>query len=113
MRKVLIAALLLAAAPAAAHHGWGSYDSTKVLTLDGVIRAMTYENPHGELQFEAAGKLWRVVLSPPFRMQNRGLPATKLAPGTRAVVVGYAHRSDPMEMRAERITIDGATTELR
>ncbi len=35
--KGLAALLLLAvsAAPAAAHHGWSSYDSTKELTLTG------------------------------------------------------------------------------
>jgi hypothetical protein len=29
------------------------------------------------------------------------------------MVVGYPNRSKPEEMRAERITIDGKTTELR
>jgi len=28
-------------------------------------------------------------------------------------VVGYPHRTNPEEMRAERITIDGKTVELR
>ena len=57
-RRTLIAAALGAAlAPAAlAHHGWGSYDSNTVLTLNGTIRAATYENPHGTLQFDADGK---------------------------------------------------------
>lgn len=43
-RRTLIAAALGAAlAPAAlAHHGWGSYDSNTVLTLNGTIRAATY-----------------------------------------------------------------------
>jgi hypothetical protein len=36
-----------------------------------------------------------------------------LNPGTRATVVGYPHRTEPEEMRAERITIAGKTTELR
>jgi hypothetical protein len=33
--------------------------------------------------------------------------------GTQATVVGYPNRTDPDEMRAERITIAGKTTELR
>jgi hypothetical protein len=36
-----------------------------------------------------------------------------LAPGTTAKVEGYPNRTDPEEMRAERITIDGKTVELR
>lgn len=58
-------------------------------------------------------KVWFVVLTPPSRMENRGLPRTKRAVGTQASVVGYPSRSDPKEMRAERITIDGQTVELR
>lgn len=105
--------LILAPAGAAAHHGWGSYDAGKALTLEGKIIESTYQNPHGTLRFESAGKAWLVILAPPFRMQNRGLPAEKLAPGTTATVVGYAHRNDPNELRAERIMIDGRTVELR
>ena len=114
-RRTLIAAALGAAlAPAAlAHHGWGSYDSNTVLTLNGTIRAATYANPHGTLQFDADGKTWLVILAPPSRMQNRGLEAAALKPGTVATVVGYPSRNDPLEMRAERITVDGKTTELR
>jgi hypothetical protein len=65
------------------------------------------------VRLDAAGKVWLVVLAPPTRMESRGLAASKLKVGTRATVVGYPHGSDPGEMRAERITIDGATVELR
>ncbi len=114
-RRVVIAtALLGAVAPAAlAHHGWGSYDSDTVLTLNGTIKTSTYENPHGTLEFDADGKTWHVILGPPYRMQNRGLQADMMKPGTTATVVGYPSRNDPVEMRAERITIAGKTTELR
>ena len=44
---------------------------------------------------------------------NRGLPPTALTPGNKAIVVGFANRNKPEEMRAERITIDGKTVELR
>jgi hypothetical protein len=46
-------------------------------------------------------------------MENRGLPRTMLQPGTTATVVGYPHRTESDEMRAERITINGKTVELR
>ena len=98
---------------AAAHHGWSGYDSTKVLTLTGMVRESGYEHPHGYLKLQVPEKLWVVVLAPPSRMENRGLLRTMLAAGTTATVVGYPNRTDPTEMRAERITIDGKTTELR
>jgi hypothetical protein len=54
-----------------------------------------------------------VVLAPPSRMENRGLPREMLKPGNRVKVVGYPNRNKPEELRAERIIIGDKTTELR
>jgi uncharacterized protein DUF6152 len=108
-----LATVALLPAAAAAHHGWSSYDATKPLSLEGTIRESGYEHPHGFVKLETPEKTWLVVLAPPSRMENRGLPREMLKPGTKAAVVGYPKREDPVEMRAERITIAGKTTELR
>jgi hypothetical protein len=111
---MVMAALLSGGATRAlAHHGWSSYDSAKPLQLEGVIKEAGYEHPHGFVRLEAAGKLWTVVLAPPSRMENRGLAPAMLKSGTKATVEGYPSRSDPGELRAERITVDGKTIELR
>jgi len=111
----LTLAALVALAPgvAAAHHGWSGYDASRPLSLEGTIRESGYEHPHGYVKLETPDKMWLVVLAPPSRMENRGLPREMLKPGTRAAVVGYQKRDDPVELRAERITIAGKTTELR
>jgi hypothetical protein len=96
-----------------AHHGWSGYDASKVLELKGTIVESGYEHPHGFVRLKAPDKTWVVVLAPPSRMEGRQLPRKNLAPGTEAVVVGYPSRSNSEEMRAERITIAGRTTELR
>jgi hypothetical protein len=105
--------MLLGVGAAAAHHGWSGYDSSQALTLTGVIEEFGYEHPHGSVRLQTPGKTWVVVLAPPSRMENRGLTRAMLAPGTTATVVGYPSRTEPIEMRAERITIAGKTTELR
>ena len=110
---LIAAAIALAALPGTAHHGWGSYDSANPLTLTGKILDSTYQNPHGTLKLEAPGKTWDVILAPPSRMEMRGLPPAMLAAGKTATVMGYAHRTEVAELRAERITIDGKTVELR
>src|SRR5437870_2230335 len=99
--------------PAGAHHGWSGYDATREMTLAGTIKEAGYEHPHGHVRLEVPGKVWLVVLAPPTRMESRGLPAAKLRVGGKATVVGYPHRGNADEMRAERITIEGATVELR
>ena len=96
-----------------AHHGWSGYDSSKVLELKGTIVESGYEHPHGFVRLKAPDKTWVVVLAPPSRMESRQLPRKNLAPGTEAVVVGYPSRKEAQELRAERITIAGRTTELR
>jgi hypothetical protein len=65
------------------------------------------------VRLETPDKTWIVVLAPPSRMENRGLKREMMAPGATATVVGYPNRTEPDEMRAERITIAGKTTELR
>lgn len=100
----------------AGHHGWSNYDETKTLNLTGVIRESGYSHPHGFARLQVngeRGKTWYVVLAPPTRMQGRGLTREMLKDGTTATVVGYPHRKKAGEMRAERITINGQTTELR
>ena len=98
---------------ALAHHGWSEYDASKPLTLTGVIKVSGYEHPHGHISLAAPGKTWQVVLAPPSRMERRGLARDALKPGAKVTVTGYANRDKPDEMRAERITVNGKTVELR
>jgi hypothetical protein len=115
MRKLALLAgiVTMAAGMLYAHHGWTGYDEAKTMQMTGVIRESGYENPHGFVKLEVNNKIWNVVLAPPSRMDSRGLPKDKLKPGTTATIVGYQHRQVQDEIRAERITIDGKTTELR
>ena len=114
-RRFILAgfACLALVGPAGAHHGWGSYDTSKVLTLDGTVTEVRGDNPHGELTLEVGGKVWHVTLSPPSRMANRGKPIGDIKVGDRVVVVGYPSKANPDEMRAEQITHGGVTIELR
>ena len=107
------ASLALVAVAAFAHHGWDGYDASKTLKLTGSIEAPAYENPHATTTLKTADATWHVVLAPPSRMMSRGLTREMLTAGASATVEGYAHRTTKGELRAERITIDGKTIELR
>lgn len=111
MMVLLTTALL--ALPAAAHHGWSEYDSERALDLSGKIQESGYEHPHGYIKLETREKVWIVVLAPPSRMENRGLPRATLKTGAEVRVFGYPNRNKPEEMRAERITVADKTVELR
>jgi hypothetical protein len=112
MKQLMLIAALLPGM-ALAHHGWSEYDTSKALQLTGKIVESGYEHPHGHVRLETPGKTWMVVLAPPSRMERRGLQKHSLKPGATATVEGYPNREKPDELRAERITVDGKTTELR
>ncbi len=116
MKRVLIAAAVLAIAlPAAAyaHHGWSSYDASKVLNVTGKFKTVSWANPHGTATMDWKGKPWRVILAPTARMEARGLTEAMIAPGKPVKLVGYPRVDGAAEMRIERITASGKTVELR
>ena len=113
MKRLFLAGALSVPLAVMGHHGWSEYDTAKAQKLTGKIVESGYEHPHGHIRFEAPGKTWNVVLAPPSRMENRGLPREWLKAGASATVEGYPNRNKPEEMRAERITINGKTIELR
>ncbi len=123
MNRILAIALTTAAvvvttgaAGTAVHHGWGNYDTARVLNMIGTVREVKYGSPHVVIQFQPATKgarRWEAILAPPARMERRGLPKSLLTVGTTARLVGYPHRKNAGELRAERIIIGNDTTELR
>ena len=67
MRRTLAIALFTLAAPVAvlAHHGWGSYDASKLVTVEGPIQTSSYTNPHATITVKAPDKTWTVTLRRP------------------------------------------------
>ena len=112
-RSFIIVAAMLGASAAQAHHGWSSYDNHETVTLSGTITEASYTYPHATIRLQTADKIWLAVLAPPARMSSRGLPGDSLRVGAAVTVEGYASRRDPNELRAERITLDQRTVELR
>jgi len=115
MRRIVITLMLSAgfAAAALAHHGWGSYDASKAITVEGAVQTSKYENPHVLITVKATDKVWTVVLAPTSRMMTRGALQAMVAVGKTVTAVGYASTAQTDEMRAERITVEGKTVELR
>jgi len=111
----LAAVALLAGASrvAVAHHGWSSYDATKVITTTAKLQDVQWRNPHAAAKVEYEGKTWDVVLAPISRMEARGLTKDMLKDGATATLEGYPRSDGTAEMRLERITVDSKTVELR
>jgi Family of unknown function (DUF6152) len=107
------AAFALLTSAALAHHGWGSYDASKPVTVTGPIVTSKFENPHATITVRASDKVWTVTLAPTSRMNNRGATEKVVAVGQNISAYGYPSTVDKDQMRAERITVNGKTYEMR
>ncbi len=106
-------AALAVAVPAAAHHGWSSYDESKPLTVTGPLMNVSWGNPHGAAHVMRGKAHWAVVLAPVARMEARGLTLAMIDKGQKVTLTGYARRDGTAEMRIERIKVGDKTIELR
>jgi len=115
MTRTALAVLPFAlfAGAAVAHHGWGSYDAAKPLTVSGPILASKFENPHATVTVRGSDKTWTVTLAPTSRMISRGATQSVIAVGNEISAYGYPSTVEKDEMRAERITVSGKTYEMR
>jgi hypothetical protein len=115
MPHALIALILMAflVLPAGAHHGWGSYDAKNPVTVAGKIETSQFQNPHVTLTVKGPDKVWTVTLAPPSRMLTRGAIEKVVPVGGTISAYGYPSTREKDEMRAERITVDGKTYEMR
>ncbi len=108
-----LAGLALLAVPALAHHGWSGYGSED-FSLSGTVQSANLGNPHGVIKVrDEGGKVWDVVLGPPFNQSRAGLTTEALP--VAAAVTAYGHRhQDPnrLEMKTERVVVSGRTFDI-
>jgi Family of unknown function (DUF6152) len=52
LRTLSSIALAFAFGSASAHHGWSSFDETKPIYLEGIVKNVKWQNPHAEVMLE-------------------------------------------------------------
>ena len=111
----LLAAALLAGAPAAAHHAFGAeFDPNRPLVLRGPVVKVEWVNPHAWIHLEhttQAGdkEVWMVEGGTPNTLLRRGLSRNTLLPGTLIVVDGYQSKDRSQRANGRDITFtDGS-----
>ncbi len=112
-KAIIAAAILTVPAAALGHHGWSSYDETRVIKHRAALTDVRWANPHGTAKVRYNKATWDVILAPVARMETRGLRREMLGPRQPVVLEGYRRRDGTREMRIERVTVGNRTVELR
>jgi hypothetical protein len=112
------AGLLMAAVTVLAHHGTGTYDSTKSVTLNGVVTEFAFTNPHAALYFDAkdaGGKTvnWAIEMNSPGVLRRAGWTKNTFKAGDQITItvrpakagtpVGLINRAQPVMVNGKQV----------
>ena len=110
-----LAAGLLMCVSVGAHHGTGTYDSTKSVTLSGTVTEFNFTNPHAALFFDvkdASGKLvnWAIEMNSPGVLRRAGWTKATFKAGDQiTITVRPAKAGTPVGLinRAQGVVVNG------
>ena len=88
---VVVAALV--AGPAAAHHGIGTFDTRREITISGAVTGIDFVNPHAYLYLDAAGNdgkvaAWKCEMRSATTLRRSGWSPEMFKPGTQVTITG-------------------------
>ena len=108
----------IAGSPALAHHGTGTYDSTKSVTLSGSVTEFAFVNPHAALYFDAKdanGKVvnWAIEMNSPGVLARAGWTKKMFKVGDQITItvrpakagtpVGLINRQKPVIVNGKEV----------
>jgi hypothetical protein len=117
-RAIAVAGFLLMSLPAAAHHGTGTYDSTKSVTLSGTVTEFSFTNPHAALFFDVKGAdgkpvNWAIEMNSPGVLRRAGWTKATFKAGDQITItvrpakagtpVGLINRSQPVIVNGKQV----------
>jgi len=110
---IVVTTLMLAPAPAAAHHSSAMFDSSTEVTLKGTVVEWKWINPHATLRLDVKGpdgtvKTWSVATSNIADLSKRGWTRRVFNAGDEVtVVIRPARSGEPVGMIESVTLADG------
>src|SRR4030095_5739047 len=121
MRRLLIAssiAFLPMSVPVLAHHGTGTYDSSKSVTLSGIVTEFAFTNPHAAMFVDVKdenGKMvnWAIEMNSPGVLARAGWTKKMFKAGDQITItvrpskagtpVGLINRQKPFIVNGKEV----------
>ncbi len=107
--SLALAAVLLAAAGANAHHSISAvYDGARQVTIEGEVTSFEFVNPHPFLVIAVGTggderESWRLEMDNRFELAAIGVTGDTLKPGDVVIVSGSAGRTAPRSLYIRRL----------
>lgn len=88
----VLAAAIAVAIPVLAHHSFTMFDTTKQITITGIVSEFQWTNPHSYIEIDVpdesgAVKHWSIEMGSPSILQQSGWKFSSLKKGDKATLV--------------------------
>jgi hypothetical protein len=115
LRRCALAATLVAATPALAHHGFGLFQMEKFADWSGTLTKFDLVNPHSYLYFDTVGAdgkplSMRCEMRAATLIKRSGWKTDEFVPGRHVDIHGHPHRDDPHSCYLESVSLGGTST---
>jgi hypothetical protein len=112
MKRTLLTGVTLAGLSVGAlagHHSIsGAYDTSREITLEGVVTRFQFINPHPFVTIAVVGRAgesqqWRLEMDNRFELVQIGMKSESLKPGDRVIVMGSPGRAESQTLYIRRL----------
>ncbi len=108
------ALLALGSAGVSAHHSPAAYDITVRTSKTGVVKEVSFRNPHGLITMSVTNEKgvveeWSVETSAANLLRRRGWEFSRVTPGAKVTVTGHLNKEVPQNIYIREIKLEDGT----